>query len=345
MHPAYSVIFFTTASGAGYGLLIWIAAAWLLGRMPENWWFGFFGVGIALALVAGGLLSSTLHLGRPERAMKAFSQWRTSWLSREGVAAVATFVPAGLFALAVVFGVLVSIADLTAILTIIGALITVWCTGMIYASLTTIRAWNDDFVAPLYVVLALATGGVLYCGLEVLFAEPTSGAAWMALIAVSVGWILKAIYWSRLDGRHKTLTPAKAIGLEKLGKVKPIEPAHTQANFIMREMGYEVARKHADKLRVYAIVGLFAVPADVPPRAAWRYRAGWRHCSRSWACWRRPAACWPSAGCSSPRRSTWCRSITVLTRPDPVCRLKDFVQVYNLATSAGAGACPPNRCL
>ena len=35
-----------------------------------------------------GLVSSTLHLSHPERAWRAFSQWRSSWLSREGVAAV-----------------------------------------------------------------------------------------------------------------------------------------------------------------------------------------------------------------------------------------------------------------
>ena len=58
---------------------------------------------IALVLITAGLLSSTAHLGRPERAWRAFSQWRTSWLSREGVAAVFTYVPAGLFALGALF--------------------------------------------------------------------------------------------------------------------------------------------------------------------------------------------------------------------------------------------------
>ena len=41
------------------------------------------------------------------------------------------------------------------------ALVTVWCTGMIYASLPTIRAWHQPLVAPVYIALALATGGVL----------------------------------------------------------------------------------------------------------------------------------------------------------------------------------------
>ncbi len=48
---------------------------------------------LALVLIGGGLLSSTLHLGNPQRAWRALSQWRSSWLSREGVMAMLTFVP------------------------------------------------------------------------------------------------------------------------------------------------------------------------------------------------------------------------------------------------------------
>src|SRR5262245_16278734 len=98
MHPAYSVIVFTTASGAGYGLLFWLAILTVFDNLPPDPILGVVGLGTAFALITAGLLSSTAHLGRPERAWRAFSQWRTSWLSREGVAAIGTFVPFGLFA-------------------------------------------------------------------------------------------------------------------------------------------------------------------------------------------------------------------------------------------------------
>ena len=105
MHPAFSVVFFTTATGAGYGLLALLGVLGGLGFIPADFWLGLIGMGLALGLIAAGLLSSTGHLGRPERAWRAFSQWRSSWLSREGVASVATFIPAGLFGLGwVVFG-------------------------------------------------------------------------------------------------------------------------------------------------------------------------------------------------------------------------------------------------
>src|SRR5215467_6298631 len=99
MHPAYSVIFFTTASGAGYVLLALLGLFGALGLLPADPVLGVVGFGLGFVMVGAGLISSTFHLGHPERAWRAFSQWRSSWLSREGVLAVATFVPAAIFAL------------------------------------------------------------------------------------------------------------------------------------------------------------------------------------------------------------------------------------------------------
>src|SRR6266568_7615524 len=103
MHPALSIIFFTTASGAGFALVLLVGLGVPLALLPANAGFGFVALAIAFALAAGGLVSSVFHLGRPERAWRAFSQWRSSWLSREGVMAVATFVPAAIFAIGWIF--------------------------------------------------------------------------------------------------------------------------------------------------------------------------------------------------------------------------------------------------
>jgi DMSO reductase anchor subunit len=111
------------------------------------------------AAIIFGLLSSTKHLGHPERAWRALSQWRSSWLSREGVASLITFIPAGIFALGWIFG-----ADLSrgvgffGVLTAVWAGITVYCTAMIYATLKPIAAWNNGYVVPCYLLLGLATG-------------------------------------------------------------------------------------------------------------------------------------------------------------------------------------------
>ncbi len=40
MHPAFSVIFFTTTTGAGYGLLALLGVALPLSLLPTDRWLG-----------------------------------------------------------------------------------------------------------------------------------------------------------------------------------------------------------------------------------------------------------------------------------------------------------------
>jgi DMSO reductase anchor subunit len=266
MHPAYSVIFFTVASGAGYGLLIWMALFGLLCFAPTTRGFGFTGLVLAVGLVSVGLLSSTFHLGHPERAWRAVTQWRSSWLSREGVMALATYVPAGALAVGwIVFESVSGAFAFAAILTIVGALVTVWCTGMIYASLKTIPAWNQPVVSPLYVVLGLATGAVLFDLLLRIWGEAGSFSTWLSTLLLLAGLVMKRAYWTAIDHREKAYCAEAATGLGCIGKVRPLESPHTQPNFVMREMGYRVARKRAVKLRQLVILLAFVVPIAAAP--------------------------------------------------------------------------------
>ena len=100
MHPAGSIVLFTSLSGIGYGLLAWMGLLAALGVLPPESELGLIGLAFAFILIVIGLISSTFHLGHPERAWRALSQWRSSWLSREGVMAILTFGPALLFAYA-----------------------------------------------------------------------------------------------------------------------------------------------------------------------------------------------------------------------------------------------------
>jgi sulfite dehydrogenase (quinone) subunit SoeC len=261
MHPAYSVILFTTASGAGLGLLAWLALLAMLDAVSADRWLGVVGLGLAFVLVASGLIASTAHLGRPERAWRAFSQWRTSWLSREGLMAVATVLPAGVLGVGWVG--LESVDGLFAVaaaLTVACAVFTLYCTGMIYASLRTIRQWYQPLTAPIYVALGLASGAVLLHALLAAFGEAAPWSAWLAIVCVAVGAALKWAYWLRIDGELRTYTAEAATGLGHFGKVRTLEPPHTQSNFVMREMGYRVARKHALKLRRLALLFAFGLP-------------------------------------------------------------------------------------
>jgi sulfite dehydrogenase (quinone) subunit SoeC len=73
MNPAYSVIFFTVSSGAGYGLLALLGLVGNAHGKASTPGFAFATLIVALALITAGLLSSTAHLGRPERAWRAFA--------------------------------------------------------------------------------------------------------------------------------------------------------------------------------------------------------------------------------------------------------------------------------
>ncbi len=261
MHPAYSVIIFTTASGAGYGLLFLLGLADIIGLDIRGRWFMPVGLTLALGLVTVGLLSSTFHLGRPERAWRAFSQWRSSWLSREGVAAVVTFVPAGILWLMALLGDATSgTALILGLLTAALSIVTVYCTAMIYASLTTIRQWNNGWVPPGYLILALASGAVLLVCLTALFGGSTYVPGIIAVVALLAAYSFKQRYWLGIDTEEKSHTSKSATGLEN---ARQIAPPHTSENYVMKEMGYRVARKHAHKLRRLAALLGFVLPAIV----------------------------------------------------------------------------------
>ena len=261
MHPAFSVIFFTTASGAGYGLLVWLGIFGATGMLPAERWFGISAFGIAFGLVTAGLLSSTFHLGHPERAWRALTQWRTSWLSREGVMAVLTYIPTGIYAFGWVFlerndGVFAAAGLAGALL----CLATVWCTAMIYASLKSIQRWSNRLVPSVYIVLGLATGAMLLALLAHAFhyGSPRIDAATLVALALASG--LKLAYWNAIGKSRSESTTASATGLGKPGLVHMLDAPHTETNYLMQEMGYRIARKHADRLRAISVATLFVAP-------------------------------------------------------------------------------------
>ncbi len=260
MHPAYSVILFTTASGAGYGLWVLLALRILLEGAPESPAASIVALVLGGILVTLGLLSSTFHLGHPERAWRALSQWRSSWLSREGVAAVATYIPAALLFFILVLPGASSGAGLAALLLAIGAVATVWCTGMIYASLRTVPEWNHGTVPLIYLILGLATGALLLSAIDAAFGVSSFGVQWLAAAALLVGAALKWTYWRRIDVAAAPFNIAQALGIPGAAAVRPLDPPHTQPNFVMREMGYAVARKHAARLRLWVMALLFVIP-------------------------------------------------------------------------------------
>lgn len=244
MHPAPSVIIFTTLSGIGFGLLFWLG----LGLPDVTGWVAFAFFAIAYLLAAGGLMVSSFHLGRPERALKAFTQWRTSWLSREAWASVAALLVMAIYGAGLVF-----LGDRWTILGWIGAglsLATVYFTSMIYAQLRTVPRWRTGLTPLLFLALAVS-GGALLAG-EIAFA--------LALLPMAA--VLQIIWWVRGDHAltESGTDMATATGLGQIGTVRAFEPPHTGTSYLLREFVHVIGRKHAVKLRMIALSFGYVLP-------------------------------------------------------------------------------------
>lgn len=265
MHPAKSVIAFTTSTGAGYGLLIFMIALNMAGLLPSDATFALFGFGLAFVMISVGLMASTFHLGHPERAWRALTQWRSSWLSREGVMAILAYGPTGLYGLVWYMSpetLTTPLMMAVGIAGIVSCLVTVYCTSMIYASLKAIFSWSNSWVPTSYLVLSLMTGALLCDLFAYAFGFSSTVLDIAVLVLLVAGMLVKLGYWKYVSQTVNPSTPETAIGLptSQGGKVRVLESSHTEDNYLLKEMGFAVARKHAAKLRMIAIVAGFVLP-------------------------------------------------------------------------------------
>ena len=244
MHPAPSVIFFSTFSGLGFGLLIFLG----LGMPATTGFNAFIFFTIAYLLAVGGLISSTFHLGHPERALKAFSQWRSSWLSREAWCAVAALVLMAIYGAGLVF-----FGQRWTIIGLLGALAslgTVFTTSMIYGQLKTIPRWNSPLTPANFISLCISGGALM------------AGQTTAAIILLAIAGAIQVATWLRGDTAFADsgTTMATATGLGNIGAVRAFEPPHTGTNYLLREFVHVIGRKHAQKLRIIAIVLMAVLP-------------------------------------------------------------------------------------
>jgi sulfite dehydrogenase (quinone) subunit SoeC len=244
MHPSPSVIIFSVLSGMGFGYLSFLG----IGIVQPSGWTAFFLWGLGYALAILGLTAATFHLGNPQRALKAFSQWRTSWLSREAWASVAALVALAPVALSdwLRLGWPREIGLVGAAL----ALVTVFTTSMIYAQIKAVPRWHHWITPVMFLGFAIAGGAQL------------SGQTWAIWLLALMAPILLAV-WGIGDGQfgRAAQTLGTATGLEAIGKVTVFERGHTAGNYLLREMIYVVARKHVVKLRAISLALASVLPA------------------------------------------------------------------------------------
>ena len=244
MYPAPSVIVFSVLSGMGFGLLAYLGA----GVVHPYGWLAFLWWGLAYGLVIVGLLVATFHLGNPKNAIKAFSQWRTSWLSREAWAAVATLII--LAPVAVSDWLNLGWPRQFGVLGAALALFTVFTTSMIYTQIKAVPRWNHWINPVMFMGFALAGGAVLV-------------GVWIAAYLLAALGLLLLFVWQTGDTQFskRAQTLGTATGLDRVGDVTVFEQAHTAGNYLLREMIFVVARKHTKKLKLIAIVMAAALPA------------------------------------------------------------------------------------
>jgi len=254
MHPAPSIIFFTVLTGLGLGMMAWLG----LGIGPDGGAYPWVASVLALAAAGGGGVCSVGHLGRRENARLAFSQWRSSWLSREACLMLAAMAAFGLYAAlwclagARLWGLGLIAAAL--------ALATIYATAMIYAQLRTVPRWSATPTQAMFLATGL-TGGLLGTGAAAGLTGAPAPLGWTLLALLLAAGI--AVWWQTSAAGatrgSQGSTIESATGLGFMGRVRLLEAPHTGSNYLLREMAYQVARKRAFELRrLGALLGYVA---------------------------------------------------------------------------------------
>ena len=276
MHPAFSVIFLTTLIGAAQGLFLGLFSTQLyseLSILPSAADTSFYGVGaaISLALLVGGLISSFFHLGHPERAWRAASMWRTSWLSREVIALpimmAAVFVY-GVMHLGGYDGVALTIGkvDLSTSLLVgafgvIATFALFICTAMIYACIKFLQEWSTPLTVINYILFGTASGFTLatviasYYGLA---GHTDFLGTWAIILTIAV-FITRSASLYR-NNRIKYKSNAKtAIGVRH-NTINQISQGAMGGSFNTREYFHGKTASFLKSIKYIFMVLVFPVP-------------------------------------------------------------------------------------
>ncbi|MDD2809649.1 DmsC/YnfH family molybdoenzyme membrane anchor subunit [Rhodoferax sp.] len=196
MQPAYSVIFLTTLIGAAQGLFLTLYATELgvfgATSVAELRPFVAYSTLVALFFTGLGLLASFFHLGHPERAWRAATMWRTSWLSREVIALPMFMGGLCVYGAAHWMG--------WGVTSWVGGITTVLCLGlfvataMIYASVKFLQEWASPLTVVNYILLGCASGLTLATLLAALLgvSELVTPYAMAAAVMTGLAWVSRS---------------------------------------------------------------------------------------------------------------------------------------------------------
>jgi DMSO reductase anchor subunit len=263
MNPAFSVILFTTSAGAGQGLVVALALAVLAG-VPMAARSVTTALLVAIVLLVFGLAASSLHLGRPARAWRAWLMWRTSWLSREVIVLPAFIACTALWWLAWQRAPTLASAPPLPLAALALAALLWLCTAMIYACLRFIEEWAQPLTIVNFVLIGLSSGLVLA---SVLAAWAGEAAALRSVLpaalltTVVAGASRVAALRHNAAIRHRS-TLQSATGIRSARLVQT-SMGMSAGSFNTREFFHRASRAAVARIKLAAIVLTFVVPALV----------------------------------------------------------------------------------
>ena len=260
MHPAFSILFFTTLAGAAQGLLVALALAQITGVAADGN-LVLRAVGLGVALLLAGLAASFLHLGHKMRAWRAVLMWRTSWMSREVIVLPAYIALAALWWLSLYTGAAGALAHALPWLVVLGALLLWYCTAMIYACLRFIQEWAHWSTVANFGLIGLASGSVLACALAATFEQGallTALAPWTTLATLFAA-LLRWHSLRRNAGLRSTSTLQSATGIQAQRLVQKSMGMSAGA-FNTREFFHGASQFALRNVRWAFILSLFVLP-------------------------------------------------------------------------------------
>ena len=266
MRPPWSMVIFTVLAGAGQGLLVMlILEQWgsFSNQAPATTSNAFLGPSLlAFGLLFAGLISAFFHLGRPSRAWRSASQWRTSWLSREiivmPVVLGLAFVHGlqGVLELPAYFGPLWAVVAPLALL----ACLAMWiCTAMIYGCLKFLQEWATPWTPVAFILFGL-TGGALFFGLSrsVLPVEGLVVSKPLIGLLLLVSLTVKALVFKRNAELRPKSTLSSATGIP--GNVRQVTMGIMGGSFNTREFFHGVSHGLMRQLRPTVLMLAFVLP-------------------------------------------------------------------------------------
>ncbi|HET9652636.1 MAG TPA: DmsC/YnfH family molybdoenzyme membrane anchor subunit [Usitatibacter sp.] len=258
MQPALSVVFLTTLIGAGQGLFLALYGAEVAAGTAIDSRFFVTGAAFSLALCALGLLASFFHLGRPERAWRAATRWRTSWLSREVIA-----LPA-FMALVAAYGALRYAGSPWALsvgaLAVLACLALFVCTSMIYASIRFLQEWASPYTLPNFLLMGCASGITLAVALAEVQARPLAWRFAIAAVVTSLAALgVRLASLVRNDRLRPKSTLQSAIGIAN-PRIRQKSQGFTASSFNTREFFHGVSPEGMRAVRLTFIQMAFILP-------------------------------------------------------------------------------------